>query len=62
MTVYFSTTNGERSGRNSKFFKLNIHATEAVEVHNQRAMKAGIAARYEVASCDSEGIEPKEIR
>lgn len=62
MTLYFSSTNGERSGRNSKFFKLNIHATDAVEVHNQRAMKLGIAARYEVASCVSDGIDPKEIR
>ena len=60
--VHYTTVNGTRSGRASSFYKSITDADTVFETQNCKAEQMGIKSRYLVASCDSEGLEKKDIR
>ena len=59
--VHFSTTNGERTGRASKFFHNKGSAESKVRMQNDKAVLMEIKTRYQVGTCGTEGIEGKDI-
>ena len=59
--VHFSTTNGERDGRASKFYASTTSALLKSKEQNEKAEAMGLMTRYEVASCGTEGIDPKNL-
>lgn len=63
MNVFYSTNNGERTGRASNFFRSEPDAVTIAAGQSEKAIEMGIKARYEVASCDdSTVVDKKSIR
>lgn len=61
MSLHYTTSNGEESGRASHFHRDIKNAEQKCEEQNARAVELGVKVRYTVASTDRE-VEAKEIR
>jgi hypothetical protein len=60
--LYYTTINGETTGRASYFFRSKDNAQERCDYQNARAKGIGIKARYSVSKHDSYGVDSKDIR
>jgi hypothetical protein len=60
--LYFTTINGESTGRASYFFRSKDNAQNRCNDQNKRAENMGIKARYAVVEHDGHGVEAKDIR
>ncbi len=62
MAIFYTTINGNLSGRASYGFEIESDAQEVADAQNARAENLGIKARYEVWACEESEIQAKEIR
>lgn len=60
--LYYTTMNGETTGRASYFFRSKDNAQKRCHDQNARAESMGIKARYKLAEHDGAGVEAKDIR
>ena len=54
MIVHFSSTNGERNGRSSYYFRSVANAQTVVDNQNAKAEEMGIKARYQLSETDTD--------
>lgn len=60
--LYYTSTNGERTGRASYFFRDKDNAKTLCGKQNDKAELMKLDARYTVCATPATGIESKEIR
>ena len=60
MKVFYSSTNGQRNGRASYFFRSVDAAEEKVAKQNIKAETMGIEARYQLTEADDATIGDKK--
>ncbi len=58
--VFFSSTNGQRNGRASYFYRQVDAAEEKVSKQNIKAEEMGIETRYELADTPEETIQDRK--
>lgn len=61
MEVYYTSLNGEREGRASRFYKSKDAAESKLSKQNGMAEYLGVKSRYVLVSTPDKGIESKEI-
>lgn len=59
--LYYSTTNGKREGRASKFFQSTTSALLKVKAQNEKAEDMGLTTTYEMGTEDSSNVPAKEV-
>jgi len=64
MTVlYFSSTDGQRSGRNSHWYHTAASAQGKVDDQNKRAESMGIKSRYQLSETEqTPEIQSKDVK
>jgi hypothetical protein len=62
MQVYYTTINGERSGRASRAFRDQAKAVELAQVQNGKAEAMGLDVRYTYVDGDEADFDRKDIR
>ena len=60
--VFYSTTNGERDGRASHFFKNQARCQGVIDAQNEKAVDMDIKSRYQMATAVDTDVDPKNIR
>lgn len=63
MNVFFSSTNGKRDGRSSRFYENQAAAQGVVDKQNDKAKHLGIdqKIKYQLSTTTNKDMETKEI-
>lgn len=61
MNVFYSSTNGKRDGRASRFYKNQAVAQGCVDKQNGKAEHLQISTRYELTTTTDKDVDAKDI-